>query len=124
MKCLTFGLWIGVAILLYVTCIYRYDLPSSIPDGSIQSAGENVLAFLREVANSPHLSNPTSDDLHGKVVFTDILGLMMVVYPEWVAMVMNFVTVLLVAATFVRGINWTHSQNSGSCFRNEVLLSA
>lgn len=65
------------------------------------------------MADSPHLSNPTSDDLHGKVVFMDILGLMMVVYPEWVAMVMNFTAVLLVAVTFIRGINWSSSKNSG-----------
>ena len=93
--------------------ILRYDIPSSIPDGSIQSAGDNVLAFLRAVAKSPHLSNPTADDRYGRVVFTDILGLMMVVYPEWVAMVMNFVAVLLVALTFVRGIDWSNTKSSG-----------
>ena len=39
---------------------------SRIPTGSIQRAGENVLALVRELANSPLLLNP-GDDKQGKV---------------------------------------------------------
>ncbi len=46
---------------------HRYDVPSAIPDGSIQRAGENVVAILREVATSEQLANPSEEDTHGKV---------------------------------------------------------
>ena len=46
---------------------HRYDVPSAIPDGSIQRAGENVVAILREVAISEQLANPSEEDTHGKV---------------------------------------------------------
>lgn len=71
------------------------------------------MALLRAVADSPYLSQPTAGDLHGKVVFFDILGLMTVVYPERVAMVINLVCALLVAVTFFLGVNWSGAFNSG-----------
>ena len=101
---------IGVKIAV---SLCRYDVPSAIPDGSIQRAGENVLALLREVANSPSLSNPDADDLHGNVIFFDIFGIITVVYPEKVSMVMNFVLAFLVALLMIKDINWNSSPKSG-----------
>lgn len=91
----------------------RYDIPAAVPNGSIQRAGENLLALLREVANSTHLSDPTKEDVHGKIVFFDIFGLMTVVYSERVAMVLNIALVLLVVLTFLGGIDWTESDDQG-----------
>lgn len=86
---------------------FRYDVSSAIPDGSIQRAGENILALLREVAHSPSLSNPSAEDRHGKIVFFDILGLMGVVYSERVAMVMNFGLLFVVLFLLFVEIDWS-----------------
>lgn len=92
----------------------RYDIPSAVPDGSIQRAGENVLALLREVANSAQLANPQEDEKHGKVVFFDILGLMTIVYPESVAIAINYSVVVIVFITVYFGVRSTKdSKNNG-----------
>ena len=72
----------------------RYDIPSSIPDGSIQRAGDNVLALVSEIASSPLLADP-GEDKHGKVTFFDVAGLFMVVYPERIGTIINCTTILL-----------------------------
>ena len=66
----------------------RYDVPSAIPDASIQRAGENVQAIIREVSTSPLLRDP-GEDRHGKVVFFDLFGKMVVIYPERVGVILN-----------------------------------
>lgn len=65
------------------------------------------------MANSTHLSDPTKEDVHGKIVFFDIFGLMTVVYSERVAMVLNIALVLLVVLTFLGDIDWTESDDQG-----------
>ena len=94
------------------TC--RYDVPSAIPDGSIQHAGDNILALLKGVANSPLLANhdDTDDD---QIVFFDILGLMTVVYTERLAYVLNLVVAFLAALMILTNVNWSHSKYSGMC---------
>ncbi|XP_064386315.1 endoplasmic reticulum metallopeptidase 1-like isoform X1 [Halichondria panicea] len=74
----------------------EYDVPSAIPDGSIQRAGENVIAILREVATSEQLANPSEEDTNGKVVFFDIMGLMTVVYPYRMGRVLNITMVIII----------------------------
>ena len=91
----------------------RYDVPSAIPDGSIQRAGDNVLALLQAVVDSPYLSNPSAEDLVGKNVFFDILGLLGVVYPEKVAIVINMTLVLLVAVLMIYDLDWSNSVFTG-----------
>ena len=66
----------------------RSDVPSAIPDASIQRAGENVQVIIREVSTSPLLRDP-GEDRHGKVVFFDLFGKMVVVYPERVGAILN-----------------------------------
>ena len=81
----------------------RYDTPSAIPDGSIQRSGENVMALLKEVIKSPLLSHPEEEDVHGKVIFFDVMGLMMIVYSERLGVVVNLVTAAVVLLTVYVG---------------------
>ena len=52
---------------IYSLFIYncRYDTPDRIPDGSIQRAGENILALIKEIANLDELIDPR-ENKHGK----------------------------------------------------------
>jgi MFS family permease len=72
----------------------KYDTADRIPDGSIQRAGENILALVNQIANSDTLVNP-EDDRHGKVTYFDVLGLSSVVYPERIGLILNFITLIL-----------------------------
>ena len=56
------------------------------------------------MANSPQLANPHEDEKHGKVVFFDILGLMAIVYPESVAIAINYSVVVIVFMTVYFGV--------------------
>ena len=72
----------------------RYDTADRIPDGSIQRAGENILALIKEIANSDLLADP-GEDRHGKVVYYDVLGLFVVQYPERLGLILNYGTLVL-----------------------------
>ena len=61
------------------------------------------MALLKEVINSPLLSHPEEDDVSGKVVFFDVMGLMMVVYSEKLGVAVNLVTAAIVLLTVYFG---------------------
>jgi len=70
-----------------------HDTSARIPDGSIQRAGDNVLAVLTNLAGNKNIgadgsSNQTS-------VFFDLLGLCMVEYPAWVGVCLNVLLAVL-----------------------------
>ena len=90
----------------------RFDTPSRIPDGCIQRAGENVVALVKEVANSPLLVDP-AEDKHGKMIFFDLLGLFSIAYPERLAIIINTFFVLLSVVTIYASIAKGKGANDG-----------
>lgn len=80
----------------------RYDTADRIPDGSIQRAGDNILALVKEIANSDQLVDP-GDDKHGKIVYFDVLGLFSVAYPERMGLILNYGTIALTIIGFLVG---------------------
>ena len=60
----------------------------------MQRAGENLLAVLKGLANSPFLVNP-GEYKHGEVVFFDVVGLFMVHYPERLGVIINSIVIVL-----------------------------
>lgn len=97
----------GIDVAYFVNgYIYHteYDVPSRIPDSCIQRAGENVLALLKEIANSPFLADPGADK-HGKVVFFDILGLTAVTFPERISSIFNVLVALAAIASIYFGVS-------------------
>jgi len=71
-----------------------YDSEDRIPSGSIQRAGDNVLAVVKHIAQSDVLAD-TESHSSGSVVFFDFLGLCMVHYPEWAGMLLNLIVVVV-----------------------------
>ena len=69
----------------------NYDTPAAVTPGSIQRAGDNILAVAKSIVNSPFLVDP-GEYRHGAMVFFDFLGLVMVHYPERIGVVLNIVT--------------------------------
>ena len=61
------------------------------------------MALLKEVIKSPLLSHPEEEDVHGKVIFFDVMGLMMIVYSERLGVVVNLVTAAVVLLTVYVG---------------------
>ena len=68
----------------------EYDTSSRIPLGSIQRAGDNVLAVLSRLARFKHLArvhNMTDSDT--SLVYFDLLGVRMVSYPTWLGVLIT-----------------------------------
>ena len=66
----------------------NYDTPAAVTPGSIQRAGDNILALVKSIINSPFLADP-GEYRHGAMVFFDFLGVVMVHYPERIGFVLN-----------------------------------
>ncbi|XP_040581648.1 endoplasmic reticulum metallopeptidase 1 [Lepeophtheirus salmonis] len=72
----------------------KYDTEDKITPGSIQRAGENVLAVVRRVANSDILRD-TSSHRSGNIIYFDFLGLFLIYYPQWIGVVLNILVISL-----------------------------
>lgn len=58
----------------------EFDTADVISNGSIQRAGENILAVAEALIRSPYLTKPTRFDEGNKWVFYDVVGLFTVRY--------------------------------------------
>ena len=87
-----------------------YDTEERIPPGSVQRAGDNLLAVVRQIAMSDVLGHT---DIEGKggVIFFDFLGLFLIHYPEWLGILFNLGVVLMSVLMTVSKIR--HSYNYG-----------
>ncbi|KAK0394483.1 hypothetical protein QR680_000766 [Steinernema hermaphroditum] len=81
----------------------EFDKAEMITSGSMQRAGENILATLRHLLESPYLDNPAE---YGdrKFVFFDVVGLFSVVYPMKLGEAINIVCAAIVFYTVFRKI--------------------
>ena len=71
----------------------KYDTEDRIPAGSIQRAGDNVLAVVKHLGNSDVLTH-TEDSNKGSIVFFDLLGLCLIYYPEWLGILINILVIV------------------------------
>lgn len=92
----------------------KFDTEENIPAGSIQRAGDNLLAVVSHIAQSEILAD-THSHREGGVVFFDFLGLVLVHYPEWVGIMLNL---LVVAVSVLKSI-----QKARSSYRSGVTPS-
>lgn len=79
----------------------KYDNANSIPKGSIQRAGDNVLGVLEALVSSPYLDNP-EQYRHGSSVFFDLLGSFIIRYPKRLHLLMNNITCAVVVLYFLQ----------------------
>uniref|UniRef100_A0A673WM05 Endoplasmic reticulum metallopeptidase 1 n=1 Tax=Salmo trutta TaxID=8032 RepID=A0A673WM05_SALTR len=75
----------------------KYDTPDRILTDSIQRAGDNILAVLKHLVMSKELAD-SSEYAHGNMVFFDLLGMVVVAYPDHVGTIINYMTAI---ATFL-----------------------
>ena len=78
-----------------------YDTPEAVTPGSIQRAGDNILALVKDIVNSPFLADP-GEYRHGAMVFFDFLGVAMVHYPERIGLVINMVTAFVAVLCLIK----------------------
>uniref|UniRef100_A0A8C1V1R9 Endoplasmic reticulum metallopeptidase 1 n=1 Tax=Cyprinus carpio TaxID=7962 RepID=A0A8C1V1R9_CYPCA len=79
----------------------KYDTPGRIHTDSIQRAGDNILSVLKHLLMSDELAD-SSQYRHGNMVFFDLLGLTMLVYPAHVGTVINYI-VAVAAVIYLSG---------------------
>ena len=68
----------------------EYDTSHRIPLGSIQRAGDNVLAVVSRLARFKHLATVHNmTDTASSAVYFDLLGVRMISYPAWLGVVIT-----------------------------------
>ncbi|KAK5616806.1 hypothetical protein CRENBAI_020495 [Crenichthys baileyi] len=75
----------------------KYDTANRILTGSIQRAGDNILAVLKHLVTSEKLAD-SSKYRHGNMVFFDLLGVVAVAYPARIGTIVNY---MVASATFL-----------------------
>lgn len=75
----------------------EFDKASVISKGSIQRAGENILAVAEALIRSPYLSKPSKFDEGNKWVFYDVVGLFTVRYKMIYGTILNYIAIFGVA---------------------------
>jgi len=100
-----------------------FDTPERIQRGSIQRAGENMLALVKSLANSPYLADP-GEFRHGSAVFLDILGFGMIMYPARLGYLLNFLTAVVVLTKIILKIRRVHVTGTASRTYTRMLLKA
>jgi len=101
-----------------------YDTEDRIPAGSVQRAGDNLLAVVREVASSDVLGH-TDIQSKGGVIFFDFLGLFLIHYPEWLGILVNIAVVTAAFAVTISKVR--HSYNYGvssSVYLQQLVYTA
>ena len=88
----------------------KYDSEERIPPGSIQRAGDNILAMVRHIAQSEVLADSSAHSDGGSVFF-DVIGIIFIHYSEMVGLIMNLTTVFVAVWLTVDKI--LHSYNYG-----------
>ena len=58
----------------------EFDKPELINPGSIQRAGENILAVVRALIRSPYLKQPANFMEGNKWIFFDVVGFFTIYY--------------------------------------------
>lgn len=70
----------------------KYDSIESIPPGSLQNMGSNILSLTQTLGNLDFSEVEINYD--HKMVFTDVFGLFMIVYSERVGVIINLIVSL------------------------------
>uniref|UniRef100_A0A673WLL0 Endoplasmic reticulum metallopeptidase 1 n=1 Tax=Salmo trutta TaxID=8032 RepID=A0A673WLL0_SALTR len=97
----------------------KYDTPDRILTDSIQRAGDNILAVLKHLVMSKELAD-SSEYAHGNMVFFDLLGMVVVAYPDHVGTIINYMTAI---ATFLYLFKKCfHPSNMGKRYQEHILI--
>jgi len=88
----------------------KYDTEDRIPAGSVQRAGDNLLAVVKHIAQSEVLAD-TQSHAQGGVVFFDFLGFFVIHYSEWIGILINLLVVAISVSITISKIQ--HSYNYG-----------
>ena len=96
------------------------DTEDRIPGGSIQHAGDNILALARHLVKESDDLVVTDKEETVQYVFFDVMGLFLVCYPVWVQIAINAVVInmsLLVAVV----VACDHEVNRVAYWKNFVV---
>ena len=93
----------------------NYDTPAAVTPGSIQRAGDNILALVKSIVNSPFLADP-GEYHHGSMVFFDFLGIFVVHYPERIGLVINLTSAFVAVLCLMKKLHKINKVTMGVFF--------
>lgn len=79
----------------------KYDKIDYIPVGSLQRAGDNILALVKEIANAYQLAD-VEKYREGNLIFFDFLGAFVVRWSEFVSNLINIGSIIFSIFTIYR----------------------
>ncbi len=85
----------------------KYDDLQQISLGTVQRAGENLLALVLKLAQSEW---PSDRDPSDTIIFFDYLGLFMISFSN---MTWHLLNIVLIGLAFYQSIQWVATQDSG-----------
>ncbi|XP_043948246.1 endoplasmic reticulum metallopeptidase 1 [Drosophila biarmipes] len=71
----------------------RHDKAEIFPRGSLQHTGDNLLALVRQIANSPEIED-SSKYAEGHTIYFDVMGWFLVFYTETEGVILNVIVAL------------------------------
>lgn len=80
----------------------EFDTSDRVPLGSIQRAGDNVMAVALRLARKKNLGLNLSNS---SAVFYDLFGMRMISYPAWAGVVMNLSMIIITCAMMWQDVN-------------------
>lgn len=120
-----FGNMVG-ADFAFVKDGYRYhtayDSFDNIPSGSYQHVGDNILAYVKSLANAPEVTE--KERSLGKMVYFDIFGLSMITYSARTALILNLVTAAISLGVFILALLVFRVKIDGETFRYIGITTA
>ncbi|KMY95074.1 endoplasmic reticulum metallopeptidase 1 isoform X1 [Drosophila simulans] len=72
----------------------RHDKAEIFPRGSFQHTGDNLLALVRQIANSPEIEN-SAKYAKGHTIYFDVMGWFLVFYTETEGVILNVIVSLI-----------------------------
>ncbi|XP_055387210.1 endoplasmic reticulum metallopeptidase 1-like isoform X2 [Condylostylus longicornis] len=95
-----------------------YDKISSIPRGTLQNTGDNILAIVMAITNSNELKDPTIEH-PSQAIFYDVLGLFLINYTETEAFIINFCVSAIAIVTII--LSFCLMKKSSGLFCRRIL---
>ncbi|XP_063977133.1 endoplasmic reticulum metallopeptidase 1-like [Diachasmimorpha longicaudata] len=101
----------------------RFDTVQQIPLGSLQRTGDNILALSQGITASHHLGNTQLRSHTGSLVFFDFLGAFVVRWPQYVANIVNLLSIFIGAYSIYLNIDNVPRDLKYYSYTRQVVLS-
>lgn len=100
----------------------KFDNIDQIPLGSLQRTGDNILALSQGIVLHNYLSDSSTQDNDGNLVFFDFLGAFVIRWPQYVASTVNMASILAGAYSIFLNMHNSRKDVKKSTYLKQLLV--